>query len=353
VSKKVFYGGQAVIEGVMMRAPDRWAVAVRRIDNSVSLYLRNQPALATISKWARWPIVRGNVALYESIALGWNALQISASMAMEDALPDKSTHETSRWMIVLTGLGAFVLAMGLFVLLPTYSVDWLGVGRKAGPVVNNVVEGGVRLAVILAYIIAIGFMRDIRRVFQYHGAEHATINCYEHGEPVTPDNVLRHSVLHPRCGTSFLLTVIVVKLVVNCFLGWPNPWLRGVLRIAVLPLVAALAYEVIYFAGRHRDSLFARAMAVPGMALESLTTRAFSRDQAEVAIHALSAVAPDVPLPADMKPPNLWQPTVEAQSEAAETLAPQSEQAEAERQSAPVGSSADQAEGTQPEPGIA
>jgi len=313
--QKAFYGGQAVLEGVMMRAPDRWAVACRRADCSISLYVRAQPALATLWRWARWPVLRGNVALYESIALGWTSLQTSAAMAMEDAAPDHARRRSSGWMMAASGLGAFALAIGLFVLLPTWAVDWVASGREAGTVLRNVIEGAIRLAVIIAYIAGVGLMPDIRRVFQYHGAEHAAINCFEAGDTVTPDNVLKHSVLHPRCGTSFLLTVVAVKLVVNCFLGWPDPLLRALLRIAVLPLVAALAYEIIYFAGRHRDSLFARALAVPGMAMEALTTRGFDRDQAEVAIHALAAVAPAVSRPEGMEPARPWQPSVPVEGE--------------------------------------
>lgn len=313
--QKAFYGGQAVLEGVMMRAPDRWAVACRRADRSVSLYVRAQPALATLWRWARWPILRGNVALYESIALGWTSLQTSAAMAMEDAEPDEAKRQSSGWMVAASGLGAFALAMGLFVLLPTWAVDWVVSGREAGTVLRNVIEGVIRLAVIIAYIALVGLMPDIRRVFQYHGAEHATINCFEAGDPVTPENVMKHSVLHPRCGTSFLLTVVVVKLVVNCFLGWPDPLLRALLRIAVLPVVAALAYEVIYFAGRHRDSLFARALAVPGMAMEALTTRRFDREHAEVAIHALVAVAPAVRRPEGMEPARPWEPSLPGEAD--------------------------------------
>ncbi|MCX7598967.1 MAG: DUF1385 domain-containing protein [Armatimonadetes bacterium] len=308
-----FYGGQAVIEGVMMRAPERWAVAVRRASGRVSLLVREQPALARRHAWARWPLIRGNVGLYEALALGWNSLQASAQMALEDAPGQPASKPSSRLLVALSGILAAGLGIGLFILLPTWSADWFGGGRGLGPVAANVVEGLVRLAVLISYIALVGLLPDIRRVFQYHGAEHATINCFEAGEPVTPENVLRFSTLHPRCGTSFLLTVIVVKLVVNCFLGWPVLWLRFALRLAVLPLVAALAYEAIYFAGRHRDSLLARLLALPGMALERLTTRAFTRDQAEVAIYALSAVADGVPLPPDFPRPEPWPAPVGSQ----------------------------------------
>jgi len=305
--EKVFYGGQAVIEGVMMRAPERWAVAVRRADGRVSLYLCEQSSLGKRYSWARLPILRGNVALYEALALGWKSLQVSAAMAMEDALP-KEKSSSSRLLMALSGVAAAALAIGLFILLPTWATDFFRHGGQMGTIGSNAIEGGLRLLAVIGYIAAVGLMPDIRRVFQYHGAEHATINCFEAGEPVTPDNVLRFSVLHPRCGTGFLLTVIVVKLVVNCFLGWPTLWLRMLLRIAVLPLVAALAYEIIHLAGRHRNSWWAKAMALPGMALERLTTRRPTRDQAEVAIYALAAVAPEVELPPELPAPQMWQP---------------------------------------------
>jgi uncharacterized protein YqhQ len=313
-----FYGGQAVIEGVMMRAPDRWAVAVRRAGGRVSLFLREQAALGRKYRWARLPLIRGNVGIYESVAMGWQSLQASASMAMDDALPEGAKKPKGATIGVLSGVAAAVLGVGLFLLLPTAATDWITGGHAPGPIAKNAVEGGVRLAIVLLYIAGVGLMPDIRRVFQYHGAEHAAINCYEAGEPVTTDNVMRHSVLHPRCGTSFLLTVVVIKVIVNCFLGWPALWLRMVLRIVVLPLVAALAYEAIYYAGRHRDGLFARLLAVPGMAMELLTTRRHSRDQAEIAIYALSAVAPDVPLPDGLAPAEAWTTDQPAPAPAAE-----------------------------------
>jgi len=310
-----FYGGQAVIEGVMMRAPDRWAVAVRRASGRVSLLICEQSALARRHRWARWPLLRGNVGLYEALVLGWSSLQASAQMALADVSGQPADKPSGKFVAVVSGVLAAVVGVGLFILLPTWSADWFG-GRSLGPVAANAIEGLVRLGVLVAYIAVVGLLPDIRRVFQYHGAEHAAINCFEAGQPVTPDNVMRFSTLHPRCGTSFLLTVIVVKLVVNCFLGWPDLWLRFLLRLAVLPLVAALAYEAIYFAGRHRDSFVARLLALPGMALERLTTRRFTRDQAEVAIYALSAVAEGVALPSDLPPPDPWPSTGMCQSAA-------------------------------------
>ncbi|MBC7286885.1 MAG: DUF1385 domain-containing protein [Armatimonadetes bacterium] len=304
MSGKHFYGGQAVIEGVMMQAPDRWALAVRRADGKVALYTRHHVMLSHKHRWLRLPLVRGNAALYDALATAWHGLQLSAEVAMADAAAEcGSSPEQPKWMLTATALLAAALGIGLFVLLPTWATDWARAGRQLGPIANNAIEAAVRLAVIVGYIAAVGLRSEIRRIFQYHGAEHATINCYEAGEEVTPDNALRFSTLHPRCGTSFLLTVIVVKLFVNCFLGWPVLWERMLLRIAVLPVVAGLAYEVIYFAGRRRGTVFAQALAAPGLLLQALTTRRPTPDQVEVAIYALSAVAPDVPLPANFPPP--------------------------------------------------
>ncbi len=316
----------------MMRAPERWAVAVRRTGGRVSLFLRDQMALGRKYSWARWPLVRGNVGIYESIGMGWTSLQTSASMAMDDALPEGAKKPGAATIGILSGVLAAVVGIGLFILLPTVATGWI-VGVHApvtphdvqGSIIKNAIEGGVRLVIILLYIGGVGFMPDIRRVFQYHGAEHATINCYEAGEPVTVDNVLRFSPLHPRCGTSFLLTVVFVKLVVNCFLGWPALWLRMILRILILPLVAALAYEAIYYAGRHRDGLFARILSAPGMAVELLTTRRHNREQSEIAIYALAAVAPDVPLPEGLEPAEIWtgQPVAEVPVPAEPAPAPE------------------------------
>ncbi len=320
--KKPFYGGQAVIEGVVMRAPERWAMALRRAQGLVALYLENQPSIAKHSRLARLPLVRGNVVLYEAIALGWRTLQLSAdyvarwqaeegaeygepapvqqgaSQASASGQQKSATDQGGlpRWASIVSGILAAAIGIGLFIWLPTWAADWFG---RHGSVAKNFIEGGVRLAVIVAYLAGVSLLPDVRRVFQYHGAEHAAINCYEAGRPLTVENCLDCSVLHPRCGTSFILVVVAVKILVNCFLGWPVLWQRLLIRIAVLPLVAGLAYEIIHFAGRHRASLLGRIVAAPGLALEALTTRRPTAEQVAVAVWALCAVAPDLPAPAD------------------------------------------------------
>lgn len=339
-----FYGGQAVLEGVMMRSKSAYATAVRRADGSVVVGRRRINPLAQRWRWARWPLIRGNFALLDSLALGLESLSFSGNIAVQDeerAAAQKAsaasseagcpTHEAcdagssfspatvqgatssagmSGLMLWLTMIPALALGLGLFVLLPTWAVNWvlgpeelaLAPGSAAGVLLRNLLEGGIRLALILAYISGISLMPTIRRVYQYHGAEHQVINAFERGLQVTVDNALRTSPLHPRCGTAFLLVVIVVKIFVNCFLGWPTLLLRLLLRLAVLPLIAGVGYEVIYYAGRHRSGLLARVLAWPGLMLQRLTTRRPSADQVEVAIYALAAVAPEVNLPPGMAP---------------------------------------------------
>jgi uncharacterized protein YqhQ len=347
-----YYGGQAVIEGVMMRGLDRFGVAVRRSDGQVVTVSEPLQGLAVREGWHKWPLIRGNYMLVESLTLGWHALQFSANVltaeemekhpgtagvspagtgevpagpgaGLEAQPPRRGAGETpalpaqtaapaepallSRVWMSFTTLLALALGIGLFIVLPTTVPQWLWGPQTAGigthSLLLNAVEGAVRLLVIVLYIAVISLMKYVRRVFQYHGAEHATINCYEAGEPVTVDNCARFSPLHPRCGTAFLLLVIVVKIVVGVFFGWPAAWLRIGLRLALLPLVAAVAYEILRWAGRHRDSRFARALAGPGLLLQMLTTRHPDREQLATAIYALAAVAPEVPLPADFALP--------------------------------------------------
>lgn len=350
-----FYGGQAVIEGVMMRGPDRYGIAVRRSDGEVVTVSEPLRGLAVKPGWHRWPFIRGNYMLVESFTLGWAALQFSANVltaeenekaAAESAAPattapaDPGTAPPpaeepppaaarapeepallGRVWMGLTTVFALALGIGLFVILPTAVPTWIwgpqtsGVGAES--LLLNVVEGGIRLLVIVLYILTVSLMKYVRRVFQYHGAEHATINCYEAGGPITLDNCLRFTPLHPRCGTAFLLVVIVLKIVVGCFFGWPAPWVRIVLRLALLPVVAAVSYEILRWAGRHRHSWLSRILAGPGLLLQMLTTRHPDRDQVAVAIYALAAVAPEVPLPADFPPPRRVNLLVQTLPEAA------------------------------------
>lgn len=315
-----FYGGQAVLEGVMMRSRKHYATAVRRADGSVVVGSRDIANFGDRHRWAKWPLMRGNFAMLDALLLGMESLQFSGNVALEDEAfrqaadreeageqPEEAAEPQtlSGALFWLTMLPALALGIGLFILLPAYAVS-LGSGlvNLEGRIAKNLVEGIVRLLLIVAYMGGIALIKDIRRVFEYHGAEHRAINALEAGREVTVENAMPFTVLHPRCGTAFILVVIAVKIIINCFLPWPESRLTlTLMRLAVLPPVIALSYEVIYYAGRHRESLLARALSVPGLLLERLTTREPDEKQVAVAIYALAAVAPEVSLPDDFHAP--------------------------------------------------
>ncbi len=329
--EKQFYGGQAVLEGVMMRSKTEYATAVRRIDGSVIVGKRDLDTWGQRYRWAKWPLVRGNVALVDSLTMGLESLTFSGNVALEDEAQERQTdHEQSdaerqtreiaahdaeeqslgEKALWLTMLPAMALGIGLFVLLPAWAVDWfMGsaeislTGDFNQVLIRNLLEGGLRLLAIVGYIAAISLMSYVRRVFEYHGAEHATINAFEDTGKASVEEALRHSPLHPRCGTAFILVVIVMKIIVGCFLGWPVLWLRLLLRLAILIPVAGIAYEIIHFAGRHRGSWLEKILAGPGLLMQKLTTRQPDEEQVEIAIYALAAVAPEVDLPEGFEEP--------------------------------------------------
>ena len=281
---KLSVGGQAVIEGVMMRGPKDVATAVRDQDGHIQVETHPVHSIADRYPILKKPMLRGTVSLVESLVLGLRSLSYSAKMAgdEEDQLTDKEMAGT----IVF----ALVLASILFIAIPT------GAARlfhfiTDDPVFLNLMEGFLRLLIFLAYLGAISRAKDIRRVFQYHGAEHKTIHCYEAGLPLTVANVQRFSRLHPRCGTNFLLIVMLVSIFVYAFLGWPSLVERIASRILLLPVVAGLSYEIIRFAGRTTNPL-ALHLIRPGLWLQYLTTRPPQDDMVEVAIESLKAVLP-------------------------------------------------------------
>ena len=293
-------GGQAVLEGVMMRGVSTWAIAVRmpseeqqrggRLESDEpaagDVEVQSFPLVSVLKRhgWLRWPVIRGVVALGESLKIGLQALNISANAQLP---ADEEPISGGTWAgtVVL----ALALAIGLFFLLP---VGLTSVFKEALPnsLVFVIVEKCIRIAVFLLYLWAISRMRDLQRVFEYHGAEHKVISCYEAGVPLTPENAQRFSRLHPRCGTSFLLIVMIVAVVVFAPLGTPDwYWLFGS-RIVGIPLVAGLAFEVIKWFGRNRSKPWVRALMLPGLKLQLLTTREPDLAQLAVAIAALEAV---------------------------------------------------------------
>ena len=281
---KKFVGGQAVIEGVMMRGPKYTATAVREPSGQIVVDRTTTSSISERYPILKKPLLRGCVALYESLVIGMKALSFSAKAAGEEE-ETMSNKEIALTMVVST-----LLAIGLFLALPTYAAKWIpGVGDNH--FVLNLIEGAIRLILFLLYIWAIGQTKDIRRVFQYHGAEHKTIHTYESDMPLTVANVRQHSRLHARCGTNFLLIVMVTSIFVFAFLGWPGLWERIISRVLLMPVVAGIAYEMIRLAGRSESPLV-KALITPGLWLQYMTTREPEDDQIEVAIRALEEVRP-------------------------------------------------------------
>jgi len=292
LAKKFHYGGQAVLEGVMMRGRTCAAVAVRRPDGDIAV--RNQP----LGKWStgrlvRIPFVRGPIVLLETLALGIRSLSYSASVALEEE-EEQKVNPAYLWGSAAVG---FVLAIGLFVALPLLIVRI--VDPYISATVSNVTDGVIRLIVFLLYLNAVALIPNIRRVFAYHGAEHTTINAYEAGVDLDVDEVRKYGTAHTRCGTSFLLMVLVIAIIAHAFLGRPAMWLRFLERLAILPLIGAVSYEIIRLTADHVTNRLVRIAMLPGLALQRMTTRKPDEGMLEVAISALKSVlATDAETPA-------------------------------------------------------
>lgn len=283
-------GGQAVIEGVMMRDAHRTATAVRLPNGDIDVETRTVSSIRDRYPVLNLPLIRGSVIMVESLIIGMRALSFSAQAAGEE------DEQMTKKEIAMTILFALVLASILFIVIPTGAAH-LAAAYTDDPIVFNLIEGGIRLMVFLLYIWGISFMGGIRRVFQYHGAEHKTIHCYEAGDALTVENVQKFPRLHPRCGTNFLLIVMVVAIVFHVFFGWPDLWLRILSRLAILPVVAGVSYEIIRFAGRSENHLV-HILITPGLWLQYLTTRPPADEMVEVAIESLKAVLPAEDIPA-------------------------------------------------------
>ncbi len=282
---KIYVGGQAVIEGVMMRGPKVMATAVRTPTGEIVVDVSEPVSLQDRFPILKKPFLRGTIALYESLVLGMKSLGYSAKAAGEE------DEEMTNTEIAMTMVFSTVVAILLFLALPTYAAKWL-VFTEDNHFMLNLMEGIIRLLLFLLYIWGISRTKDIARVFQYHGAEHKTIHAYEYDEELTVENVKKYTRIHPRCGTNFLMIVMVVSILVFAFLGWPSLWERIVSRVLLMPVVAGIAYEVIRLAGR-TDSQFVHSMIAPGLWLQRITTNEPDDDQIEVAIRALEAVRPD------------------------------------------------------------
>jgi uncharacterized protein YqhQ len=289
--EETLVGGQAVLEGVMMRSPHAWAIACRKPSGEVSTHSEPLERLSEKRKWMAWPVIRGVVTLGHAMTLGFRALKFSANVALDELqpeVPENKKLEISGWMAAVN----IVISVGFFIFtykfLPLLAATEL---KRVNPVfgeqiIFNLVDGAIRIALFLLFIWAVSLMRDIHRVFEYHGAEHKTVYAFENGDPLDTAAVQKYSTYHPRCGTSFLMTVMIISIVVYTLVPATTFWARFGARIALLPVIAGVSYEIIRFAAKHRGSLFA-LMTAPGLWLQRITTQPPSDDQAECAIIAL------------------------------------------------------------------
>ena len=278
-----FYGGQAVLEGVMMRGRDHWAVAVRRPDHSIHVESHEIDSIARRHPILAKPGFRGVIALGQALSIGVKALTISANQSVEDE--ERLTPRQMGFSMAL----AFVVFIGVFVIGP-----YLGFRALRGAVpssfLRNLLEGLLRVALFLGYLVLIGQMKDIRRVFEYHGAEHKTIAAYEHGDPLEPAAVDRYSTLHVRCGTNFLLIVMLLAVLIYSFFSVQSLLLGILLRVVTIPVIAGISYELLRLGAKYSNSLVMRALMAPGLWLQMITTKPPDRSQIEVAIASFEEV---------------------------------------------------------------
>ncbi len=300
--KKCDIGGQAVLEGVMMRAPSRLAIAVRRYDGEIVVHSQRLSSLKDKHPIFKLPVIRGVITFAETLMVGTKSLMASAEMygdptaareyrpsKVEKFVADKTgkkVEDVMTWFALLLAVG---LAIVLFTVVPAVLTGLLR-ERMANRLMLGLIEGIVRLAIFIGYIVLMTRIKDIQRVFQYHGAEHKVIHCYEHGEELSVENARKYSTLHPRCGTAFLLVVMVVSIVAFSALGWNNVILRILIKLLLLPLVAGVSYEIIKWAGK-TSWPGVKFIMFPGLMLQKLTTREPDDAQLEVAIRAFAQAA--------------------------------------------------------------
>ncbi|MGH2751720.1 MAG: DUF1385 domain-containing protein [Actinomycetota bacterium] len=300
-TKRPSIGGQAVLEGVMMRGPASWSVACRKPDETIAVEKHSLPGVADRHAWLKWPLVRGCMVLGESLAIGIKALMISANYSLDEEDEEFSDKQLG-WSLG----GAMVLFSAVFIALPVLGTrlveNLVGSTISDRPLLFNLIEGALRLGMFVGYLLLISQFKDIRRVFQYHGAEHKTIYAYENGDPLDPALIDRkYSTLHVRCGTNFLFIVLFLTIVAHFFmdlaLAGAGLLPRIAIRIAAIPVLAGFSYEAIKLASRNEDSIFFKVSMLPGLALQRITTKPPTLDQIEVAIVAMQAVAADIDSP--------------------------------------------------------
>jgi len=280
-TKRFYYGGQAVVEGVMMRGRHTMATAVRKPDGNIAVDTQQLPAIYT--GWLRKaPLIRGVIVLIESLLLGIKSLMYSANISLEEEDEQVSGGQLGLIMAV-----AMAFAVALFFLVPLFLTRLFHFNSS---IVFNLVDGAIRVTILIIYLKLMILLPDIKRTFAYHGAEHATVNAYESGAPIALESVRGHSKEHVRCGTSFMFVVMVISILTFALVGLHTVWLMVLSRIVLIPVIAAVSYEVIFFGGRHTGNPLVRAVLAPGLWLQSLTTREPDDSQLEVAIAALNKV---------------------------------------------------------------
>jgi uncharacterized protein YqhQ len=303
--EETLVGGQAVLEGVMMRSPHAWAIACRKPSGEISTHSEPLERLSEKHRWMAWPIVRGVVTLGHAMTLGFRALKFSGNVALEElqtgqqagdgqseSSPDsgKKKIEISGWLAAVNIIFSVAFFIFMYKFLPLVAATAL---KRVNPlfgeqIIFNLGDGVIRIALFLLFIWGVSRMKDIHRVFEYHGAEHKTVYAFENGDPLQVSAVQKYTTYHPRCGTSFLMTVMLISIAVYTVIPVTTFWARFAVRIALLPVIAGLSYEIIRFAAKHRGSLFA-LMTAPGLWLQRITTQPPSNEQAECAIIALDA----------------------------------------------------------------
>ena len=291
--EETLVGGQAVLEGVMMRSPHAWGISVRKPDGTISTHSEPLERLSEKHKWMGWPVIRGVMTLGQAMKLGFRALRYSADVAMDALRPaeeqGKPKKEMSSWAMALNIIFSVGFFIALYKFVPLVAATKL---KNVYPVFGNqvlfnVVDGVIRIALFLLFIWGTSLLPDLRRVYQYHGAEHKTVFAFESHDPLTAKNVQAYSTYHPRCGTSFLMTVMLISIVVYMMFPVHGFWAKFGLRIALLPVIAGVSYEMIRFAAKHGSSLFA-VLTKPGMWLQRITTQPPDDTQVECAITALN-----------------------------------------------------------------
>lgn len=297
--RKTTIGGQALIEGIMMKGPHKIATAIRKPDGEITIRTKKLKSVFNNSLLKK-PIIRGSAALIEAMLIGVKELMYSAEFYEEEIEEDfldralrKIFKDKADTAIIYASVAiALLISVGVFIVGPSLITNLLK-NIIPIPIVLNLVEGFIRIGLFVIYVYYISKLEDIKRVFMYHGAEHKTIYCYENMEELTVENARKYTTLHPRCGTSFIVNVLLISIVVFSFFGWPNPLMRVVIRLAMLPFIAGIAYEVNKYVGRNDQTLFAKIAAKPGFWFQKLTTKEPDDSMLEVAIAALKEVIPE------------------------------------------------------------